>query len=74
MSKSTSFSSKKTNLRAVSVRKSITTQQFSFHPNLNKVTKSLSAKRKNKNPVHKKLYKEDRALKKERDRIYTQKK
>ena len=57
--------------RALSVRKSRMNETFSFHPAINQVTKSLSSmRRRNKFNVHKKLYKEDRKKKAERDRVF----
>lgn len=70
-SKSTSFSSKRTHMRAISYRKSRINDSFSFHPSLNQITKSLSSMRKrNKHNIHKKLHLEDKANRQERDRIF----
>ena len=73
-SKSTLFTSKHTDIRAVSVRKSVKTEHFPFHPSLNEVSRSITSRRKkNSKNIHKKLFKEDKRRKDERDRVYTQK-
>lgn len=44
--------------------------QFPFKPKINKISRSLSSKRKSKTYVFQKLYEEDKYKNDERDRIY----
>lgn len=59
-------------MRPISVCQSATAETFTFKPALNKVSKSLSAKRKGKTVVFKKLFNETKKLGEERDRRFLQ--